>query len=129
VSPAKRILLVEDDRFLLRAAEIKLRRSGFAVIVARDGADALHLASLEAPDLILLDLVLPRVSGSEVLRTLKRQLRTAHIPVIVLSNLGLESEIRQSKRLGAVAYLIKSQISLEELVKHVRQVLESAVPI
>jgi CheY-like chemotaxis protein len=119
----RRILLAEDDRFLRKAAESSLRRSGFRVLTASDGEEAVRLARAEAPDLILLDLIMPRLQGFEVLRVLKADPATAAIPVIVLSNLGQDSDIQQALSAGAVTYLIKANLPLQDLVKRVEEAL------
>ena len=116
------ILLVEDDRFLRKAGESTLRQNGFAVLLAADGEEALVQAKT-GPALILLDLIMPKLQGFEVLRRLKADPATARIPVIVLSNLGQESDVKQAMALGAVAYLIKSNLSLQDLVLRVRAAL------
>jgi len=120
----RRILLIEDDRFLRRAAEASLKRKGFVVRTAVDGEEALKLAATERFDLILLDLILPKVQGFEVLRGLKSQSQTASIPVIVLSNLGQEHDVQQAIALGAMAYFVKANVSLEELSRRVDEALE-----
>ena len=94
------------------------------MLTAVDGEEALRLAQAETPDLILLDLIMPKLQGFEVLRSLKQSPETSHIPVIVLSNLGQDRDIQQAMESGAVAYLVKANLSLEELVKHV----EAALP-
>lgn len=121
---ARRILLAEDDRFLRKAAEATLRRRGFTVLAAVDGEEALRLARTEAPDLVLLDLIMPKLQGFEVLRALKQDPATAAIPVIVLSNLGQESDVQQAIEAGAVAYLIKANIPLQDLVTKVEDALD-----
>lgn len=121
---AKRILLAEDDRFLRKAAETTLRRSGFTVLTAVDGEEALRLARAEGPELILLDMIMPKLQGFEVLRILKEDPATAPIPVIALSNLGQEQDVRQALEAGAAAYLVKANISLQDLVKRVEEVFE-----
>lgn len=121
--PRHRILLVEDDRFLRKAAEATLRQRGYAVATAADGEEALQQAAAEAPDLILLDLIMPKLQGFEVLRRLKGDPGTAGIPVIVLSNLGQERDVQQAMEGGAVAYFIKSNLSLQDLVREVDKVL------
>ncbi len=118
------ILLAEDNRFLRKATEATLHRHGFTVVTAVDGEEALHLARSEAPDLILLDIIMPKMQGFEVLRSLKQSPDTSHIPVIVLSNLGQDRDIQQAMDTGAVAYLVKTDLSLEELVRRV----EAALP-
>lgn len=122
--PAPTILLVEDDRFLRRAAEATLKQAGFVVTTAADGEEALRQASARRPDVVLLDLIMPKLQGFEVLRRLKQDETTARIPVIVLSNLGQDSDVRQALDLGAVAYLVKSNLSLQDLVKKIRAVLD-----
>ncbi len=101
-----RILLAEDDRFLRKAAEATLRQNGFTVLTAVDGEEALRLARAEAPDLVLLDLIMPKVQGFEVLRALKQDPATAGIPVIVLSNLGQDSDVQRALEAGAAEYLM-----------------------
>jgi twitching motility two-component system response regulator PilH len=118
---SKRILLVEDDRFLRKAAEATLRRHGFTVNTAVDGEDALQQVQRESPDLILLDLIMPKLQGFEVLRILKQDPSTQQIPVIVLSNLGQESDVRQALEGGAAAYFVKANLSLQELVSRVQE--------
>lgn len=123
----KRILLAEDDRFLRKAAETTLRRHGFEVLLAVDGEEALRVATGSSPDLILLDMIMPKLQGFEVLQALKADPGTAGIPVVVLSNLGQESDIQRALSAGAVAYLVKANLSLQELVKRVRETLGEVV--
>lgn len=120
----KRILLVDDDRFLRRACEIGLRRKGFTVVTAADGEEGLRLARTEAPDLILLDILMPRMSGIEVLRALKADEGTRSIPVLVLSNSSQEGSIQQTVALGAIGYLVKANLSLDQLGDRVAKLLE-----
>ena len=118
----RKILLAEDDRFLRRAAEATLRHHGFTVFTAVDGEDALKVAQGEIPDLILLDLIMPKLQGFEVLRQLKQSPLTSGIPVIVLSNLGQERDSQTAHELGAVDYWVKANVGLEELAKRVEAV-------
>ena len=115
----RRVLLAEDDRFLRRAAEARLRRHGLEVLTAADGEEALRVARAEPLDLVLLDVVMPKLQGFEVLKALKQDAATARIPVIVLSNLGQERDVAQAMALGAVAFLIKANLSLQDLVVRV----------
>jgi len=115
----RRVLLAEDDRFLRRAAEARLRRHGLEVLTAADGEEALRVARAEPLDLVLLDVVMPKLQGFEVLKALKQDAATARIPVIVLSNLGQERDVAQAMALGAVAFLIKANLSLQDLVDRV----------
>jgi two-component system phosphate regulon response regulator PhoB len=119
-----RILLVEDDRFLRRAAEASLRQRGFAVTVAADGEEALVKVRAEIPDLILLDLLMPKVTGMEVLRALRAEEATKGIRVLILSNSSREQDLEAIKELGVTDYLVKANLSLQELGDRVAQLLE-----
>jgi two-component system alkaline phosphatase synthesis response regulator PhoP/two-component system response regulator VicR len=123
VTTPRRVLLADDDRYLRRAAEARLRQQGFTVLTAADGEEALQMALAERPDIILLDLIMPKVQGFEVLRALKQAESTAAIPVIVLSNLGQESDRAQCLESGAAAYFVKANLSLQELVRTVQATL------
>jgi CheY-like chemotaxis protein len=124
----RRVLLAEDDRFLRRAAEASLRRHGLEVLTAADGEEALRIARAEPLDLILLDVMMPKLDGFEVLSALKQDDATAHIPVLVLSNLGQERDVAQAKALGAVAFLVKANLSLQDLVERVDAALATGKP-
>ena len=123
VEAVRRILLAEDDRFLRKAAETALKRRGFTVIPAVDGEEALRLARAEAPDLVLLDMIMPKMQGFEVLRSLKGDPATAAIPVLILSNLGQDSDVQQALAAGAAGYFVKANLSLQDLVKRVDELV------
>ncbi|HKW90589.1 MAG TPA: response regulator [Methylomirabilota bacterium] len=120
----RRILLVEDDRFLRRACEASLRQRGFAITTAVDGVEALDKARDEPPDLILLDLLMPRMTGIEVLRALRAEEPTRRIPVLILSNSSREQDAEEIKALGVADYLVKANLSLQELGDRVLRLLE-----
>jgi len=120
----RRILLVEDDRFLRRAGAVSLRQRGFAVTVAADGEEALARVRAEIPDLILLDLLMPKVTGIEVLRALRADEATRMIRVLILSNSSREQDLEEIKALGVTGYLVKANLSLQELGDRVTQLLE-----
>jgi CheY-like chemotaxis protein len=119
----RRILVAEDDRFLRRAAEMALKRQGYTVLTAADGEEALRAARSVLPDLILLDLIMPKLNGFDVLQALKKDAPTAHIPVIILSNLGQDRDVQQAIDAGAAAYFIKTDLSLQALGQRVEEVL------
>jgi DNA-binding response OmpR family regulator len=119
----RRILLAEDDRFLRKAAETTLKQQGYTVITAADGEEALRVARSEPLDLILLDLIMPKLNGFQVLNALKKDAPTAHVPVIILSNLGQERDVQQAMEAGATAYFIKADLSLHALVQRVEEAL------
>jgi CheY-like chemotaxis protein len=124
----KSILLVEDSRFLRMAIEQVLVRAGYKVLTAGDGEEALRIAYSRIPHLIVLDMLLPKLGGPEVLQALKGSALTAHIPVIVLSSLSQKNEAKL-KQAGAVAYFEKSKLELdqhsESLLQIVKRTLDS----
>jgi CheY-like chemotaxis protein len=120
----KTILLVEDDRFLRRACEASLRKQGLVVETATDGDEALRRVVELHPDLILLDLLMPKVSGLVALRTLKADEKTRDIPVLILSNSSREEDMREVMDLGALDYWIKANLSLKDLGARVAKLLE-----
>src|SRR6266853_1615409 len=122
----QRILLAEDDRFLRKSAGAMLRRQGFIVMATEDGEDALRLARTESPDLILLDVIMPKMQGFDVLRALKSDPHTSPIPVIILSNLGQESDSVAAREMGALDYWVKSDLALEELALRVGQAISTS---
>jgi DNA-binding response OmpR family regulator len=124
VTAGRRVLLVEDDRFLRRAGEAALRQRGFAVSVAADGEEALQKLQVEVPDLILLDLLMPKVSGIQVLRSLRASEATRTVPVLILSNSSREQDLEEIKNLGVTDYLVKANLSLQELGDRVAGLLE-----
>lgn len=121
---AGRILLIEDDALLRKACVVGLKKEGFTVFTAADGEEGIRLALQESPDLILLDLLMPKMSGLETLEILKKDERTHSIPVVILSNSLIESERRKAEDLGAVGYLLKSSLSLKELSTRVASILK-----
>ena len=123
MSTAKKILLAEDDRFLRRACETALTRRGLNVVAAADGEEALALIRAERPDLVLLDLLMPKVTGIEVLRTLKADAGLRDIPVLILSNSSRELEMHDAEALGVVGYLIKANLSLQELTDRIIEIV------
>lgn len=111
----KRVLVVEDDRFLRRACEVSLRRQGFDVTAAIDGEAGLQMALAETFDVILLDLLMPKKPGIEVLAALKAAESTAGIPVLILSNSSREEDKQRALELGAAGYYVKANLSLKAL--------------
>ncbi|MDP2672095.1 MAG: response regulator [Candidatus Daviesbacteria bacterium] len=119
--PQPKILLIEDDLSLMKIYSNKLRISGFEVSVATTGDEGLRKAQVELPQIILLDLILPGMDGFLVLEELKKNPVTEGIPVVILSNLGQQTDIERGKRLGAVDYLVKSDVSLTDVVAKVKK--------
>jgi CheY-like chemotaxis protein len=125
MSTSKKVLLAEDDRFLRRACETALSRRGMTVIAAEDGEQALALIRSERPDLVLLDLLMPKMTGIEVLRALRADEQIRDIPVLILSNSSRELEMRDAEALGVVGYLIKADFSLQELADKIIAIVEA----
>lgn len=123
--PAKMVLLiVEDDEVLLRALYILFHKSNYTIASATDGAMAVEMAQRLKPDLILLDLLLPKMNGFEVLRIVKSDPVLKNIPVIVLSNLGSIEDVEKAKAYGADEYFIKANTDLSVLENKIKKVLE-----
>jgi len=122
----KRILLVEDDRFLRKAAEVRLRRAGYTVLTAADGEEAIASATTAAPDLVLLDLIMPRMQGFEVLRVLRSQPNMTAVPIIVLTNLSQDADRERAMQQGANGYLVKANMSLDALAGAVDDLFKGA---
>ena len=120
----KHILFIEDESALQKTLGEVLRENGYEVISALDGESGLKLAKTKKPDLILLDLILPKLSGFEVLKQLKKDEETKDIPVIVLTNLEGVGDVEKAMELGATTYLVKANYSLKEVVDKVKTALE-----
>ncbi len=118
-----KILLVEDDPFLLSMYATKFEMEGFVVVLAEDGEKGLKLAGKEKPSIILLDVLLPKMDGFEVLKALKADKATKDIPVILLTNLSQRDDVEQGQALGAVDYLIKAHFMPSEVVEKIKKVL------
>jgi len=119
----KNVLIVEDDAFLREIAAKKLQAEGFSVSAAGDGNEAIEKISQQAPDIIVLDLILPELDGFGVLEKVRTNPATKDTPVIILSNLGQEEDIEKAKSLGATDYLVKAHFSFGEIVKKIHSVL------
>ncbi len=118
-----KILLIEDDSFLLSMYATKFSMENFEVITAEDGEKGIRSAAKELPDIILLDILLPKINGFDVLEQLKANKLTRHIPVILLTNLSQRSEIEQGLAGGAEDYLIKAHFMPSEVVDKIKKVL------
>jgi len=118
-----RILLAEDDRILRKAGEVSLKKKGYEVISAVDGEDALAKARDHKPDLVLLDVMMPKMNGFEVLQALKGEPAIRDIPVIMLTNLEQPADIKRAADWGAHSYLVKSNMNLDELATKIKEAL------
>lgn len=121
----KKILFIEDEPALQKSLSDILEQDGYQAISALDGKTGLRLAQTENPDLILLDLILPNMLGLDVLTSLKKDVKTKWIPVIVLTNHEELEMIEKAMTLGASSYLIKMNYSLEEIVEKIKQKIQT----
>jgi DNA-binding response OmpR family regulator len=123
MSKAKKIVVVEDDKILLKALNVELLSDDFEVFSAIDGEAGLSLIAREKPDLVLLDLVMPKMDGFEVLTALKKNKDTKDIPVIILSNLTQAEDVKKGMTLGAIDYYKKTLTDLSDLTKKIKNIL------
>lgn len=119
-----KILIVEDEEILLTALSEELKQEGFQVVGAKDGVEGVEKAQSDKPDLILLDLVMPRLDGIGALKQMKENPAIKDIPVVILTNLSDYDKISDALSLGAMDYLVKANYRLEELVNKIKTVLE-----
>ncbi len=119
-----KILLIDDDQSIAELFSYELKKSGLDTILALDGKSGLDKAKIETIDLILLDEVLPDIPGNEILKTLKLDNTTKHIPVIILSNFSQEELVKEAINAGALDYIFKYQIEPQDLVARVKKTLE-----
>lgn len=119
-----KILIVDDDETLSSVFETALQQNSFQTILSLNGKDGIDKARLEKPDLILLDQVLPDISGNEVLKTLKMDTQTQNIPILILSNFSQEELVKEAINNGAMDYIFKYQVEPMDLVNKVKQALK-----
>lgn len=120
---APKVLLVEDDRDLVEMYETKFKMEGFEVIKSENGLNALDLVKKEKPAVVLLDIVMPELDGFQVLKSLKVDPETKATPVILLTNLSQETDIKKGTELGAADYLVKANFTPNEVVAKARKAM------
>ena len=119
----KKILIIEDDKFLSEMYATKLKEAGFEVEAAYDGEEGLYAAEEFNPDLILLDIVLPKMDGFEVMQKIRKNVGLKNIIIIALTNLGQKEEVEKGLALGANDYAIKAHFTPTEVVTKVKKLL------
>ena len=122
---AKKILLVEDEPLLSNLLKQRLEKEGMEVVQAHDGQEALDFLRATKPDLIILDIILPKVSGFEFLLFLQSDPQLEIAPVIIASNLGQDTDMTKGKSLGAIQYFVKAKMSIEDLVGEVKKAVSN----
>jgi DNA-binding response OmpR family regulator len=118
-----KVLIVEDDSFISDMYKLKLEAEGFEVRLAEDGARGLEQINLERPDLVLLDVVMPRMDGFAVLAQVKGDPEIQNIPIVLLTNLGQKDSVEKGLKMGALDYIIKAHFTPAEVVGKVREIL------
>jgi len=118
-----KILLVEDDPFLIEIYSSKLKKAGFSVEIVSDGSMVLEKVKEIIPDLILLDVVLPNMDGWEILRAIKNNNLLKKTKVIILSNLSEKEDVEKGFKLGATKYLVKSHYTPSEVVEEIKKII------
>lgn len=112
----KKIVLIEDEDILANMYKFKLEKAGYKVEVAKDGKEGVQLVKMHKPDLVLLDIIMPKKDGFMVLEEIKSDKSTKNIPTYMLTNLGQEEDIIKGKELGAIGYFVKADMTPGELV-------------
>jgi len=121
---AKRILIVEDEDPLRNILEKKVNQEGFSALTAKDGEEGLKKALTEKPDLILLDLIMPKMNGREMLEKLREDVWGKTVPVLILSNDDSPEHIQDALKDNATDYLIKADWKLEDVVKKINEIIK-----
>ena len=120
----KRILLVEDDPFLIDIYSQKLRKEGFEVEVISDGEEVLGALQNRKPDLLILDIVLPRLDGWEILKRINENHHLKDLKIVIISNLGQKEDIERGQELGALKYFIKAHFTPSQVAEEIKKVLK-----
>ena len=119
----KKILIIEDDARLLEPLMEKLREEGFDILMAKDGDAGLRLAISEHPDILLLDIVMPKMNGLKMLENLREDNWGKDAKVIILTNLSDETKVKEAMGLGALEYVIKTEVKLKDIIEKVNNAL------
>ena len=124
-----KVMVVEDDAALREIYSIRITAEGYEVVSAGDGEEALAVAVREKPDLILSDVMMPKISGFDMLDILRSTPETANIHVIMMTALSADDQRARGERLGCDRYLVKSQVGIEDVVNAIHEVLGDKQPV
>ncbi|MFZ2969796.1 MAG: response regulator [Minisyncoccia bacterium] len=119
-----KVLIIEDDSYISDMYKIKFESENFETIVAEDGISGIKEIEKQKPDIVLLDIVMPKVDGFSVLKMIKKNEDSKDIPVVLLTNLGQKDNVERGFELGATSYIIKAHFTPSEVVKKVKEILE-----
>lgn len=123
-----KILFVEDDPLIVKIYATRLEADGFHVLTADNGETGLHVAETEFPDLIVLDVMMPKMDGFAVLTRLRENEKMKSVPILLYSNLAQEEEMQRAKSLGATEFIIKANLSPTEMVEKIKHYLKTPAP-
>ena len=121
-----KVLIIDDDQRINKVYIVKLSVEGIKVATAIDGEEGLRKVYSELPDLIILDLMLPKKSGFDILKEIKADSKVKDIPVLILSNLAQEKEIEEGMALGAEGYIVKSNVSIQQVIEKIKETLKKS---
>ncbi|MBU0613029.1 response regulator [Patescibacteria group bacterium] len=124
MSTKQKILLIEDDKMLLEMYTAKFTREGFDIKTAENGSDGLKAAREMKPDMVLLDIIMPKLDGFATLKEIRKDENIKDVPVILLTNLGQDQDIQKGKDLGADDYFVKANHTPTEIVEKVQELLK-----
>lgn len=119
-----KILIIEDDILIAKVYKTRLEADGYEVKIAGDGEAGMKMLSAEKPDLLLLDLMIPRVSGIEILESIQKKPSLKSLPVLVYSNLVEEEKVEKVKSLGAKEFLAKADFTPDQIVEKIKQYIK-----
>ena len=118
----KKILIIDDSPFMTQMFSLRLHSEGFEPLIAGEGETGLKIAAIDAPDIILLDIAMPKIDGWEVLKRLKADEKTKHIPALILTNSrGTSDDYAKAKDLGAAEYLMKIESPVDDIIKVIKK--------
>lgn len=120
----KKVLIVEDDEHISKVYQIQLAKEGLAINLAQDGEEAVRLINSEKPDLVILDLMLPKKDGFWVLEEIRKDSKNSKIPILVISNLGQKTDEKRAMDLGASEYLVKIDYPIQEIITKIKSYLK-----
>ncbi|MCK5466213.1 response regulator [Candidatus Parcubacteria bacterium] len=118
------VLIIEDDSYISDMYRIKLESEDFEVATAKDGIVGIKMLEKQKPDIVLLDVVMPKIDGFSILKTIKRNLELKKIPIVLLTNLSQKENVEKGFELGADSYIIKAHFTPSEVVEKIKEILE-----
>lgn len=124
IQDKKKVLLIEDDQQISKVYEIQLKREGFHTVISRDGDEAVEIFSKEKPDLVVLDLMLPKRDGFGVLEYIRKIAKDKETPILVISNLGQKGDRLRAMELGATSYMIKVDHPIKDIISTIKEHLQ-----